>query len=258
MSTLTATAAPRPTGAELDHVELALVNGGPRLAVITALTVLRDAEAVHVSEVHRAEDAFVASGQLPDAASELERELLEIGREDPPVAARDVLRRATESPSLSGSEARLVAAGLLRDEDGVSRLRRRFVASVLVALAALVLLAVSLRNISALVLVGVGVVGAAAAARWLHVCGRRATSTGRAAIKRARSARADELRGTPPSNLALAVALFGSSALWAADPLLAIALGLNHDEQLAVGGHVDAFLAGFDASCGGCGCGGCG
>lgn len=73
-----------------------------------------------------------------------------------------------------------------------------------------------------------------------------------------RAERCDELRGAPPSNLALAVALFGGVTLWAADPLFALALGVPHDETLAVGGHVDAFLAGYDAACGGCGCGGCG
>ena len=259
MSTLTANPAVRSTVVDLDHVELALVNGGPRLAVITALTALQRAEAVHVREVHGTEDAFVASGQLPDGASELERELLEIGRQTPPVPACDLLRRATDSPSLRRTETRLVAAGLLRDEDGVRRLRGLVAASVLAALVALALLVVVLRTASAFVLLGAGVVGAAAAVWWLHVCGRRTTSKGRAAIKRARTGRADELRGTPPMNLALAVALFGTAALWAADPLMALALGETHDEELAVAGHVDAFLAGFDSACGGCGgCGGCG
>ena len=259
MSTLTADPAGRSTVADLDHVELALVNGGARLAVITALAALRRAEAVHVSEVHGTEDAFVASGQLADAASALERELLEIGSQTPPVPACDVLRRAADSPSLRHTEARLITAGLLRDEDRVWRLRGFVAAPVLAALVALVLLVLVLRNVPALVLLGAGVVGAGAAVSWLHVCGRRTTSQGRAAIKRARSDRADELRGTPPMNLALAVALFGSAPLWAADPLLAVALGVTHDDELAVAGHVDAFLAGFDSACGGCGgCGGCG
>ena len=258
MSTPAAGAAAHSTVVDLDDIELALVNGGPPLAVITALTALRRAEAVQVGELHGTRDAFVATGQLPDAASELERELLELGRQTPPVPACDVLRRATDSPSLARTVPRLVAAGLLRDEDDARRLRGLVAASVLAALMALVLLALLLRNASAFVLLGAGVVGAAAAVWWLHVCGRRATSKGRAAIKRARSDRAGELRGTPPLNLALAVALFGASALWAADPLLAVALGVTHDEELAVGGHVDAFLAGFDSGCGGCGCGGCG
>ena len=46
MSTLTANAAADSPVVDLDDVEPAVVNGGPRLAVITALTLLRRAEAV--------------------------------------------------------------------------------------------------------------------------------------------------------------------------------------------------------------------
>jgi hypothetical protein len=69
------------------------------------------------------------------------------------------------------------------------------------------------------------------------------------------------VRAPAPEHLALAVALFGSGALWAADAAFAAALDVPTHLVTALGGDAGQSSASVPAgNCGGCGgaCGGCG
>lgn len=254
MSTLVASGARVAPAEGIDRVELALLNGGPKLASIAAAVALQRSGALVLRD-----DVLVAEGELPDDASQLERELFEMVRDAPTISPKDALWRAAQSASADRAVIWLATAGLLRDEHAVRRLRLCVAGSVLAGLLALSLLALNMSDGRiALALLGAGAVVATIVAWWLATRGGRTTGAGRSRLKCARNERSDELRGSPPANLALAVALFGAAALWTADPTFALALDVPHEEELVVGGNVEAFLAGYDAACGGCGCGGCG
>lgn len=176
MNTVTASGPVVSSAEGVDHVELALVNGGPRLAAITAAVALRRAEALDVSA-----SMLVAHGELPEEASELERELFDVVRQTSATSARDAVVQSAGSATARRLIARLTDAGMLRDEDAARRLRSMVWALVFCWLVALALLALILAGDAlALASLSAGVFSAAAAAWWLHARGGRTTGAGHA------------------------------------------------------------------------------
>ena len=257
---------PPPRGAdpecELGTVELAVLNGGPPLAVLTAAAGLRGELAVLQG------GGVIARGALGPDAGGLERELFAAADIAPGQAPRGLLRRAEDSPEVTSAVRELTAAGLLLGAAQIARLRRMWLfAVVLVCLGVFGVAGLAVAALAgssdgselaatALIL---GVVG------WLAACCRRrtvgTTALGRRYIKRVRAERIYDVRAPAPEHLALAVALFGSGALWAADAAFAAALGVPTHLVTALGGDAGSSSAGLAAgNCGGCGgaCGGCG
>jgi uncharacterized protein (TIGR04222 family) len=247
---------PQPSHAaavgRLDEVELAAINGGPQLAVITAVTALRRS---HVTQTP--EGTLVANGPLVDDAGELERELFENVRRAPATPAAALVPTAVESDTVRRLVARLEAAGLrLRPE-----MRRKLLAlrlcSWAVALAAVPgLLAFGTTGEVGFYVVVALVVVALCVARWCNSRQAGPTAAGRRLLKGVRAERKAELRAAG-GHLPLAVAMFGTVALWTTDPALAGALAIPAHTQTAFS--AQGFAAGWSAGCSGCGgCGGCG
>lgn len=240
---------------ELDEHELAMLNGGPDLAITSAAAKLRPNL---VALPGRPPRTFIASGRLDPHAPELEHELLGAVRRTHGISAPDLLRELADCEPVRRIVARLTEAGLLQDGSAVSRLRRLGVAGAALVMLGLgvVLAAIADREPNAVALAAVTTTTVAITTTWLASARARASARGRALLERSREQRA-ELRGsTDRAELGLAVALFGGAALWAADADFASAWGASTEPRMwwSGGGY------GYGDDCGvGCGgCGGCG
>ena len=244
-----------PAVGRLDEVELAAINGGPQLAVITAATALRRS---HVAQTP--EGTLVANGPLVDDACELERELFEVVRETPDRPASALVAGAAESDTVKRLMARLEAMGLRLGDDAQRKL-------LVVGWCAGALAFMGLLGLAGFLAAGArdgAALGAGAALTVVtlvakHWAGRRRrgpTVAGRRLLKSVRTERANELRAAG-GQLSLGVAMFGGAALWSTDPAFAGALGIPAQTETAFAWNAAAFGAGWEAGCG-CGCGGCG
>lgn len=259
---------PRPvaTQPELTDVELGALNGGPRLAVITAATELRRSCVMHTRE-----GTLVANGPLANGAGELECELFVAVRRGSGTPAPLLLRNAAESATVDRLITNLERAGLRLEAGGRMKLDTARCCAIVLAVAGAAGLAAiastSDPGPNALDLTaghGLTPLGATAAltiatlvlAGWARRRSHGPSIAGRRLLKAVRRERASELRvagGRP----ALAVAIFGSAALWQIDPAYAAALDVPSHIPTSVGLNSDAFAAGWETGCGG-GCGGCG
>lgn len=239
---------------QLDEVELAAINGGSQLAVITAVTALRRS---HVTQTPAG--TLVADGPLAEDACELERELFETVRGAPDRQASALVADASESEIVKRLMARLEAAGLRLGDDAQRNLRLvGWCAGALAFAGMLGLAGFLVADARDGVALGAGAALTVVTLVAKHWAGRRRrgpTAAGRRLLKSVRAARASELRAAG-GQLSLAVAMFGAAALWSTDPAFAGALGLPAQTETAVGWNGAAFSAGWEAGCGGCG--GCG
>jgi uncharacterized protein (TIGR04222 family) len=238
----------------LSDVELAALTGGARLAVITALTTLRED---HVALTD--DGGLVAELPPPADAGEVERDLFETVRRTPGCAAAEVVRVAAVGDGAKRILAQLAADGLLVDEGVAARMHVLWLRAVGIAVygaAGLAVLAVAgTGDRHTYAAIAATVLASACVAR---SAGRRRsgpTAAGRAILADAVPARWEEPRAVR-GGLAFTVATLGSAALWSEDPDLATALHLPA-ETPASGVYTMTYAAA--TNCGGSGCGsGCG
>jgi uncharacterized protein (TIGR04222 family) len=239
--------------------DVAYLHGGAELTVLTALSAMYVAGLIAASGRQRVQ---VVGAPGPDAG-DLQRAIHLSAQEPvprgklpdaPPVA--DALRRI---------ERRLIDAGLLVTAEQRKRIRRTaWVLWAVVAFGAV--RAIAGYNAGKpigllLALLAVAVVGAAV----LSLTAPRRTNRGNAELTRLRSAHASlspklrpRWRVYGPEGAALGVAVFGASALWAADPALAKELGTRQASFVGNSGGGGWSYGGGDSGGGGCGGGGCG
>lgn len=105
--------------AALSDVELALLNGGPELAALTAATRLRHRSSADLPGV-----ATTDLAPLADTADGLERELFEALRDAPGRPAAVVLAELAAGDAVVWMQAALQRVGLLRDGTPTRRGRR--------------------------------------------------------------------------------------------------------------------------------------
>jgi uncharacterized protein (TIGR04222 family) len=247
--------------------EVSYLSGGPRLAVIAALAALRVTGAVDATRGRlRAvgpvpPDAGMLAQAVHDAASRgvHQKDLIQDYR----VAARlDLVRESLES------------AGLLLGEGRRRRARLGAYALLALTLLGLVRLGAGLANgrpvgwLVVLVIV-TGIVTV------LQFRLPLVSAEGRNLVRRARTENAHLSPSYGPSatvygvtGAAMAVALYGSAAMWASDPAFAAEAEIQRKQQEsgyagAGGGGGDSGGSGGDGGgggggCGGGGCGGCG
>jgi uncharacterized protein (TIGR04222 family) len=229
---------------------LALLNGGPALAVTSAAARLRQGGHLLPGERRR---TLVAAGRPAGAADPLERAVLEAVERTPNISTRTLRREIEASPALAAARSGLEAAGLLLDRAGARRLwlARILAGAVLLAagVARIVAGSANHRPVGFLVMVTLAV-----AVAWVVAARQRpwATGRGRAVLAAHRRDGKGLRRGaTAPADIPLAVALYGAGALWAADPAFASTWGVSRDAHGAYGGY-----SGGGGGCGGGGCGG--
>ncbi|MGH2840375.1 MAG: TIGR04222 domain-containing membrane protein [Solirubrobacteraceae bacterium] len=235
---------------QLDTHELAMLAGGPQLAITSAAVTVRSKL---VAQPGRGPRTFLASGDLGADAAELERELFDAVRRARGISAQELLRELPDCEPMRRLTARLTQAGLLQDGRVVSRLRRWRLPGAALVMVGLAVVVIVGRDGEPDAVALAAAMTAAVASLTVSLARARPTATGRgrALLEQVRETRSD-LRAHPHgAELPLAVALFGCTAAWAADADFAAAWGATAQPGL--------WWSGGHYACGGCGgCGGCG
>lgn len=248
----TAADGPAPTGAEpeLGVHELAMLGGGPQLAITSAATqLMRDG----VLGRGPSDGTLNVAGELAPDADPLERAVFEaVAREPgPSVAAMraDVLR----SDALAAMQAELVAACLLLSPAAASTLRWRWVIGAAVTGLGGARLWAGFEREEPIEFLLAMVLFVFYATQDVFRSRPVATRHGEAILDRWRTDCGDPERHAVAGDRTLTAALFGGGALWLAEPAIASALELPV-EPAGGGGS-----GGGGGGWGGCGgCGGCG
>jgi len=240
---------------DLDVHELAMLSGGPRLAITVAAAALRRDGLLDAGPG----SALTAAGELPAGAHVIQREVFDAVRRTPQLSGGELRHQLRDSDPLKRAQDALLQRGL-RLQGHAPGLAR-----VLWCIGALLWL-VALARVAA-VLLG-DVQGEVTAATWVllpalgiaykqgltHRPRHGQSARGRSLLSHLRDTRA-LLRHSPRNDVPLAAALFGAAILWDADPDLAQALGVLQTswDWDSFGG--DGWGGGGDGGCGG-GCGG--
>jgi uncharacterized protein (TIGR04222 family) len=246
--------------AELDPYELAVLNGGKRLAVTAAIANLRQADAIGPgSKAMRIQ----ASGSLPANAHPIEQAVHDQIAQDGQQTLKTIQQKTIPKPAFTSLHGRLVQHGLLLGPEQTRRTQLKALWLVPVLLLGLVRLAAGVANQKPVALLDLALLatGIAVAVLWLRPA--RLSRQGHAALKELRHQHAllDPRGDLPRSYLIpnsprmqlLAVALFGTGALWVSDRDWAVHLGLLLPlPRSAKGGS----SGGCGGGCGGGGCGG--
>lgn len=237
--------APDVDPSELDCYDAALLHGGEELAVTVALVNLRSSRA---SEGH--------NGQLQ--RHPVERSLAKLGLADPCASVDGLRDSARSDQSIRTAIGRLETLGLLRPAEEQSRLALQALWFLPLMFFGVIRLVVGISR-GRPVLFLVGLLVATVVAMIMTARRVRTTPEGKAMLQRLRAASPlpSDRTAIPPAAIGAAVALFGASLLWSAEPSLAAALSVPRPSSRG-GGDSGGCGAG-DGGGGGCGgCGGCG
>jgi len=245
---------------DLGVYKLAMLGGGPQLAITTAATKLhRDG----LLEAGPFDGTLVVSGELEPGADRLERALFHTIKHDPCLTTATMRAQLEDSEPVRWMREELVDAGLLLDDSRSALLRRLWLAGGLLALLGIARIVAGALDDAAVGYLVVMVFAVVCATFWLAMRRPFATSRGSAILKRQRQERDDLRRHPVAGESVLTAALFGGGALWLADPAIASSLGVlrEQDRGWSGGGSGHGCSAGggsSGSSCGGGGGGGCG
>ncbi len=243
---------------ELGLYQLAMLGGGPQLAITSAVAQLhRDG----LITVDASDGGLKAAGALDPTADPLAREVLATIRRQPAITAPALRADVAQSEAVRSMTARLTEVGLLLDEQQASRLRRLWLVGGLLAAVGIAAILSPASDDPTLgwLLAMVLVVVFATFRLFRHR--PLATNRGRALLTRTRAERDDLRRHPGMGESAMTTALFGGAALWVADPAIASALGVPREGDSGAGwrgGGGGSCSAGGGCSSGssGAGCGG--
>jgi uncharacterized protein (TIGR04222 family) len=239
---------PRTADAKLGVAQLALLAGGPQLAITATATKLHDAGNLVAGDRPR---TIAVGRRLTSAAGPLERAIVEAVARDPGVTSQTLRAQLVESDAIAAMTAQLTRYELVLDPAAIRRLRRLWLVGLAVAIVGAVRIAAGIGNHAAVGYLTVFELGVVAATVWLAL--QRPWTTARGAALLAKERRGRRRRVARPE-LPLAVALFGGAALWSADPSLAKAWSVT---RASTGAGLGA-AAGTGGSSGSCSSGGCG
>lgn len=249
---------------ELGTYELALIGGGPQLAITSALARLHGDKLVRI---RRNEGTLKVEGELEPAADPVERAVFQAVRREPGIAIEAMRREVEDSDALASLSVRLDQAGLLLDGEQAAKVRRLLIVGALLAALGIARVAAGLGGDVTIGWTAATALAVAIATLWLLRQRPLATNRGREVLRRLRGER-EELRRHPGAGeSALAVALFGGGTLWLADPATAAALGVPREDESGggwrgsnrpggCGGGGGSSGSGGGGGCGGGGCGG--
>ena len=264
--------APAPAPRLDNPDDVAYLHNGPELTVLTALSAMHVASLITSS----GQQHIQAVGAVGPSAGDLQR-AIHLCAQDPVPRAK-LPSAPPVAEALGRIERRLIDAGMLLTTEQRSRIRR--VGWMLWAVAAIGAIRTLAEDRAGkpigflFALLAMVVVGAAV----FSLTAPRRTDRGKAELTRLRAAHASlspklrpRWRVYGPEGAALGVAVFGASALWAADPALAQELGAHQPSSArdpgstgsgkgwgwGGGGGGDAGDAGV-GGCAGGGGGGCG
>jgi uncharacterized protein (TIGR04222 family) len=236
----------------LDY-QLALLNGGPELAVMVAVARLRGA---HVLAPGPEAKTLRIHSRPKRELDPLEREVFMQVSNNPDLTTRDIRVEVATGPTVAELEQVMRADGLLVDRKTARQLWLLCLWPLPLLALGIVRLIDGAHNHKPIGYLTVLVIAMAAAMVWLAFTRPRATAKGMAALESAQRQRANWRRAPRDIAPGLAVALFGGAALWAVDPSFAAACSIPR-EMVGTGwiNHGSGFFGGASCSGGG-GCGG--
>jgi uncharacterized protein (TIGR04222 family) len=249
--------------------KMALLNGGPQLAITTAATKLHQ-EGVLAEGIEPR--THVVAGALDPHADRLERAVFDSVRAEPGISTELLRYELDESDPIQVMAWELREAGLLLEDDAARRLRRLWVWGALVALIGVAGIVAGLGSDATVVYLAIMVVAVVAATGGLIRNATIITARGRQIVRARREDREELGRVPTAGESAIAVALFGGGALWLADPGLASTLDVPREDAAVWhrrdyacsaggtcgGGVTFGGCGGGGGHGGGCGGGGCG
>jgi uncharacterized protein (TIGR04222 family) len=246
-----------PTGPlrSLTPTEVALLTGGRELAVYSSLAALRAAEAVQIEGGHLRQ-----IGPVPSGAPELDRAIhAAAGLRS--LRSRDVAADPAVAAVLERTEAELTESGLILSPAVRAHVRRGALAGVALLVFGIVRAIAGTQNgkpignlVLLLVLAGAGTLALAYVPR-LSRAARASVATLRRDASHLRPSQSPSWATYGPASAALGVGLFGTAAIWAADPAFAADAEIRR-QTLASSGGYSGGDGGSSSSCGGGGCGG--
>ncbi|MDX6682274.1 MAG: hypothetical protein QOG94_2313 [Solirubrobacteraceae bacterium] len=232
--------------------EIALLNGGPQLAIAAAATKLHD----EGSLASGPKSKTIVAATRPAGNDELEHEVYGAVERTSGMSGRALRRQLEDCDTIRRMAARLVEAGLLLDDERRSRVNALW-------LLALPLLALGIARavagaqgdhpIAYLVIALVAV--AVCAVRFAFVR-TRVTARGQQLLDNHRGGRKRPAHTPIGAEIPLAVALFGTGVLWEADPAIASAWSVPREHTWTGGAGSGGGCGGGGGGCGGGGCGG--
>jgi len=249
-----------PTGPlrSLTPTEVALLTGGRQLAVYSSLASLRAAEAVQIEGGHLRQ-----IGPMPVGAPELDRAIhAAAGLRS--LGSRDVAADPAVAAVLERTEAELTESGLLLSPAVRAHVRRGALAGVALLAFGIVRAIAGTQNgkpignlILLLVLAGAGCLALCYVPR-LSRAARASIATLRRDASHLRPSQSPSWATYGPASAALGVGLFGTAAIWAADPAFAADAEIRRQTFVSSGGADggSGSSCGSSSSCGGGGCGG--
>lgn len=252
----------RPTdGLDRQPYDVAYLNGGAELALCAALSAMHRSGTIAVE----GRGTVVAAARPDPRSDELERAVHHAAAR--PLPRRQLAQVGAVASALARIESRLVAAGLLLDEPRRSRIRSACWPTFAVAALGLVRIVAGTVNgrpvgflvVLVLAVLGVGV-GQLVAVRRRSPAGNAALCTLTARHHALSPSMRPDWAVYGPAGAALAVGVFGLSALWTADPAFAGELELSRataaGSGVTGGSGGDGGSGGGDSGGGGCGGGG--
>jgi uncharacterized protein (TIGR04222 family) len=237
-----------------DVYEIAMLNGGPKLAITIA-----------TAKLHRLGALVTASGKKLRAAgrpksdlAELEHEVFDAVERVPGITARKLEQDLVGGTAIQRLSADLTRSGLLLDDAARAKVNTLWLWFVPVLALGAARVAAGIQHDRPVTFIVLAVAAIAFITLKVAMSRPRATARGQEMLDRERAGR--KTLGHVPigSEIPMAVALFGAGALWAADPGLASTMSIARERSAWTGGGGCGAGGGGGCGGGGCGGGGCG